>query len=98
MQLREWVASTAAGLTALGVKQHDVVLVLSPNLPEFPVIYLAVLLLGAIVAPSNPLGMESDIVKQVKQSNARFVVTVPEQLSKFQTFGRIPIILIGMYF
>lgn len=94
-ELREWVASTAAGLTALGVKQHDVVLVLSPNLPEFPVIYLAVLLLGAIVAPSNPLGMESDIVKQVKQSNARFVVTVPEQLSKFQTFDRIPIILIG---
>ncbi|CAK9194463.1 unnamed protein product [Sphagnum troendelagicum] len=93
-ELREWVASTAAGLTALGVKQHDVVLVLSPNLPEFPVIYLAVLFLGAIVAPSNPLGMESDIVKQVKQSNARFVVTVPEQLSKFQTFGRIPIILI----
>ncbi|CAM6041020.1 unnamed protein product [Sphagnum compactum] len=93
-ELREWVASTAAGLIALGVKQHDVVLVLSPNLPEFPVIYLAVVLLGAIVAPTNPLGTESDIVKQVKQSNARFVVTVPEQLSKFQTLGRIPIILI----
>ena len=89
------VKKTAAGLAALGVKPKDVVLLLSPNLPEFPIVYLAVVYLGAVVAPSNPLNTNADIAKQLAQASVKFVVTVPELLSKFGDDCELPTILIG---
>lgn len=94
-QVQDMVKRTAAGLAAWGVKPKDVVLLLSPNLPEFPIAYLAVVYLGAVVAPSNPLNTNADIAKQVAQAGVKFVVTVPELLSKFGDECDLPTILIG---
>lgn len=94
-QVHDKVKKTAAGLAALGVKPKDVVLLLSPNLPEFPIVYLAVVYLGAVVAPSNPLNTNADIAKQLAQASVKFVVTVPELLSKFGDDCELPTILIG---
>lgn len=91
------VKKTAAGLTSWGVKPKDVVLLLSPNLPEFPIVYLAVVLLGAVVAPSNPLNTHADIAKQLTQASVKFVVTVPELLSKTEGCA-LPTMLIGKYY
>lgn len=93
-QVSEWVMRTAAGFVAAGVKPRDVVLLLSPNSPEFAIVYLAIVSLGAVAAPSNPLNTDSDIRKQILQANVKFVVTVPELLSKVHDCV-LPTILIG---
>ena len=94
--MNELVKRTAAGLVALGLKPKDVVLLLSPNNPDFAVVYLAVVSVGAVIAPCNPLNTEADIAKQLVQASARFVVTVPELLSKFgENIDALPTILIG---
>lgn len=99
VQMREWVKRTAAGLVVLGVKPRDVVLMLSPNSPEFAVVYLAIVSLGAIAAPSNPLNTEADVAKQLRQADVKFVVTVPELLSKLGHSCNLPTVLIGkIYF
>jgi len=38
----------------MGIKEGDVVFLLSPNCPEYPIIYLASTLVGAIVTTNNP--------------------------------------------
>lgn len=94
--MSEQVKRTAAGFVSLGLNPKDVVLLLSPNNPDFAIVYLAVVSLGAIVAPSNPLNTEADIAKQLMQANVKFVVTVPELLSKFgQNINTLPTILIS---
>jgi 4-coumarate--CoA ligase len=94
--MSELVKRTAAGLVALGLKPKDVVLLLSPNNPDFAVVYLAVVSIGAVIAPCNPLNTEADIAKQLVQASAKFVVTVPELLSKFgENIDALPTILIG---
>src|SRR5262245_60647796 len=49
------VCRLAADLRQRGVAKGDVVAIVAPNLPEWPVIYLATALVGAIVAAINPL-------------------------------------------
>jgi len=78
----------------MGVTPRDVVLMLSPNSPEFVIVYLAIVSLGAVAAPSNPLNTDADIQKQILQANVKFVVTVPELLSKVHNCN-LPTILIG---
>lgn len=93
-QVSEWVKRTAAGLVAMGVTPRDAVMMLSPNSPEFAVVYLAIVSLGAVAAPSNPLNTDADIQKQILQANVKFVVTVPELLTKVNNCN-LPVILIG---
>nr|XP_024370357.1 4-coumarate--CoA ligase-like 7 [Physcomitrium patens] len=92
--MSELVKRTAAGLVTLGVKPKDVVYFLSPNSPEFPVVYLAIVYIGAVAALGNSLNTENDIALQLVQTKAVFVITVPEQFSKIQKCN-LPTILIG---
>lgn len=94
VQVSEWVKRTAAGLAAVGVRPRDVVLMLSPNSPEFVIVYLAIVSLGAVAAPSNPLNTDADIQKQILQVNVKLVVTVPDLLTKVLNCN-VPTILIG---
>ena len=95
LQMNDLVKRTAAGLVTLGVKPKDVVMLLSTNNPEFAIVYLAVVSLGAVVATSNPLNTEDDVAKQLAQADVKFVVTLPELLSKFGSNHTLPTILIG---
>ena len=49
------VALTAGVLRARGVRVGDRVGMQLPNVPYFPVVYFAVMRLGAVVVPMNPL-------------------------------------------
>jgi acyl-CoA synthetase (AMP-forming)/AMP-acid ligase II len=63
------VRALAAGLyRGLGVHQYDVVMLLSPSCIEFPVIFLAVLSLGAVVTTMNPVNTTAEIRRQMKDS------------------------------
>ena len=87
-QLAESVRRTAAGLSRLGFRKGDVFAIYSPNLPEYAVIFLAVASVGGINTTVNPLYTADELAKQLVDSRARFLVTVPPFLDKAQEAAR----------
>jgi acyl-CoA synthetase (AMP-forming)/AMP-acid ligase II len=87
-QLAESVRRTAAGLARRGFKKGDVFAIYSPNLPEYAVIFLAVASLGGINTTANPLYTADELAKQLSDSRARFLVTVPPFLDKAKEAAR----------
>jgi acyl-CoA synthetase (AMP-forming)/AMP-acid ligase II len=87
-QLAEAVRRAAAGLAKRGFKKGDVFAIYSPNLPEYAVIFLAVASVGGINTTANPLYTADELAKQLTDSRARFLVTVPAFLDKAQEAAR----------
>lgn len=84
-QLRRSIRALASGLYhALGVRKGDVVFLLSPNSVLYPTICLAIFSLGAILSPANPINTESEIVKQIRDSGAKLIISAPEELHKLK--------------
>lgn len=81
-QLAESIERTAAGLHARGFKKGEVFGILSPNVPEYAIAFHAVASVGGISCPVNPMYTEQEIGHQLKDSGARFLVTVPGFLAK----------------
>jgi long-chain acyl-CoA synthetase len=68
-------AQRAAGLlSAYGVKAGDRVGLQMPNVPYFPIVYLGILRLGAVVVPMNPLLKDREVAYQLSDSGARVMV------------------------
>jgi len=75
-ELEQDVGALATGFSkVLGVRQHDVVVILLQNSVEFPVCFLAVTWLGAIVTTLNPVNTAQELRNQV--SNAGFNLFIP---------------------
>ncbi len=66
----------AAGLQNLGVKKGDRVAVHLPNCPQYPIAYYAVLRIGAVVVPCNPLYKAHEMTHQLADSGAETIVTL----------------------
>jgi acyl-CoA synthetase (AMP-forming)/AMP-acid ligase II len=81
-ELSDAIARVAASLAQRGFQKGDVFGILSPNVPEFAIIFHAVALLGGINSPVNPLYTEHEAAHQLKDAGARFLVTVPQCLTK----------------
>ncbi|KAK9124099.1 hypothetical protein Sjap_013701 [Stephania japonica] len=85
-QLRLSVHSFASALHhAIGIQKGDVVFVLSPNSLLYPIICLSVLFIGAVLTTANPLNTRPEIAKQVYDSNAKLIISSPEQAHKFES-------------
>jgi long-chain acyl-CoA synthetase len=68
-------AQRAAGLlAAYGVKAGDRVGLQMPNLPYFPILYLGILRLGAVMVPMNPLLKDREVAYHLTDSGARVMV------------------------
>ncbi|KAK7264005.1 hypothetical protein RJT34_31607 [Clitoria ternatea] len=65
----------AAGMSKLGIKKSDVVMILLPNSPEFVFSFMATSMLGAVVTTANPSYTAAEISKQLATSKAKLVVT-----------------------
>ena len=87
-QLTESIQNVAANLSKRGFKQGEVFGILSPNLPEYAIIFHAVATLGGIATLINPLYTDREIAHQLKDSNARFLVTIPSFMEKAQAASR----------
>ncbi|XP_020227182.1 4-coumarate--CoA ligase-like 6 [Cajanus cajan] len=87
------VKSIASGLHKMGVSQGGVVLLLLPNSIYYPVVFLAVLYLGAVVTPLNPLCSVYEIRNQVNECGVSLAFTVPENFKKLEPLG-IPIVAV----
>jgi long-chain acyl-CoA synthetase len=64
----------AHGLRARGIGRGDRVALLCPNLPAFPIVYYAVLKLGAILVPINILLKSGEIAYHLRDCGARALV------------------------
>lgn len=87
-ELAGQIARVAASLAKRGLRKGEVFGILSPNLPEYAIAFHAVASLGGIVSPVNPLYTEHEIGHQLKDANARFLVTVPNFLAKATAAAR----------
>ena len=76
-QLADAIGIAAYNLAQRGFKKGEVFGILSPNCPEYGIAFHAVATLGGIVTPINPLYTRHEIAHQLKDSGARFLVTVP---------------------
>lgn len=74
-QTANFVHRAAAGLARLGVRKSDRIALLLPNHPAFIVSYYAALQIGAVVVAINPLYPKDMILKLLRNSGARALVT-----------------------
>ena len=68
-----------AALQQLGVRPGDRVAIHLPNCPQFLITYYAVLRIGAIVVPCNPLYKAHEMTHQLADSGAEVIVTLSSQ-------------------
>jgi acyl-CoA synthetase (AMP-forming)/AMP-acid ligase II len=81
-QLAAAIRATAAGLARRGLRKGDVVAIDSPNLPEYAVAFHGVASLGGIITTLNPLFTAEEVGKQLADSRARLLITVPQLMEK----------------
>ena len=75
-EYNEAVDRFAAALQGLGVKKGDRVAIHLLNCPQFPIAYYAVLRIGGIVVPCNPVYTAREMRHQLKDSGAEVMVTL----------------------
>ncbi len=74
-QLEEAVNRTARGLTTLGVETGDHIALFLPNIPAFPIAYLAVEKLGAVVVSVNAMLTTGELDYVLADSGAKAIFT-----------------------
>ncbi len=75
-KLKKYSGLVAANLRKQGLRRGDRVAVMLPNTPQTVIAYWGVLRAGGTVVFTNPLYMETEILHQLKDSGARFVITL----------------------
>ncbi|KAG5247485.1 Ca4CL [Salix suchowensis] len=93
-ELKSVVIKVAHGLLNLGISKNDVVLIVAPNSYQFPICFLAIISTGAITTTANPLYTTSELSKQIKDSNPKLIITVPELWDKVKGFN-VPAVFLG---
>ena len=78
------VERVAAFLQHLGVKKGDRVAIILPNVPQYPAVHYAVMRLGAIAVPTNPLYVERELEYQLNNSGAEVAVALDLLYSRVQ--------------
>lgn len=81
-QLADGVRRAATGLAGLGFRRGDVLAIYSPNIPEYAVCFNAAASLGGASTTINPLYTADELAKQLADSGARILVTIPAFLDK----------------
>ncbi len=76
------VRHVAAGLAESGFGKGDVLAFVSPNYPEYAILFLAVAILGGINTTINPACTSSEIASQIEDADARYLFTTPELMAK----------------
>ncbi|MEU0952110.1 AMP-binding protein [Streptomyces niveus] len=75
-QLDAFHRRTAAALTAAGLRKGDVLALHSPNTVAYPVVFYGATRAGASVTTVHPLSTAEEFAKQLRDSSARWIVTV----------------------
>lgn len=81
-ELDDQVRRVAGALAAKGFGKGDKLALLSPNVPEYGVTFLATTMTGGTVTTINPVYNTEEIEYQLKDAGARFLVTIPQALEQ----------------
>ncbi|MED6157878.1 hypothetical protein PIB30_027543 [Stylosanthes scabra] len=76
----ETLASNLTSLFALS--KYDTALILSPNLIHVPILHFALLSLGVVVSPTNPLATRSDLTRIVRLSKPTIAFATSASVNK----------------
>ena len=66
----------AANLRNHGVQKGDRISIMLPNLPQTIISFWAAFKVGAVLVMTNPLYMEKELVHQLEDSGAKFMITL----------------------
>jgi long-chain acyl-CoA synthetase len=86
--LRQRVGALRGALLELGIEPGDRVALMAANNPWFVVSYLAVLGVGGVVVPINPLSPPPEVQQQLASVGARAAVVGPSARSSFSHVDR----------
>src|SRR5688572_5774264 len=78
-QLRGYVNRLAAGFAAHGVTKGEVFAIYSSNIPEYALAFHAVASLGAATTMVSPLFTAEEIIKQLTDARAKYLLTIPQR-------------------
>ncbi|EDO46794.1 predicted protein [Nematostella vectensis] len=81
-KLTEMIKKCGSALIRQGLQTKDMVAVLLPNMPEYPIVFYGVTSVGGIVTTINPAYTTDEIIYQLKDSGAKYLVTVPQLAQK----------------
>ena len=71
------VRAFAGGLVRYGMKPGDVLALMAPNIPEYAVVFHGVATAGCTITTINPTYTSYEVNKQLLDSGARLLVTIP---------------------
>ncbi|WOH09982.1 hypothetical protein DCAR_0729443 [Daucus carota subsp. sativus] len=77
----------SSGLNKLGIHQGDTIMLLLPNSPEFVFAFLGASYRGAISTMANPFFTSAEVIKQVKASNAKLIITQANYVDKIKKYA-----------
>lgn len=77
-ELGRLVDRFASALAGLGVEKKDRVALILPNIPAYPIAHFAVMRLGGVLVPTNPLYVERELEYQLNDSGAETVVILDQ--------------------
>jgi long-chain acyl-CoA synthetase len=78
----------ANALLSLGLKKGDRVLLLMPNLPQLVIGYFGILKAGGVVVFSLPVTEPEELIRQISDSGARFLATIPQMAPSAEDLKR----------
>jgi acyl-CoA synthetase (AMP-forming)/AMP-acid ligase II len=85
----------AVALMRAGVGRESHVAVMLPNVPEFPLMWLALARLGAVIVPLNPAYTTREIDHVVSKSRGTHIVLDHERVGAVQSAERALALLAG---
>ncbi|KAL9236974.1 hypothetical protein vseg_011574 [Gypsophila vaccaria] len=78
---------TGAGMSKLGIRKGDVIMILLQNCPEFVFSFFGGSMIGAVITTANPFYTSSEIFKQVHASKPRLIITQSSFVDKLCLTG-----------
>ncbi|KAJ7553750.1 hypothetical protein O6H91_06G111100 [Diphasiastrum complanatum] len=91
-ELEQQVMALAAGLGSIGVCQGNTVILIAPNSILYPVVFLSVMAIGAVITTANYVNTFPELERQIQDSEARLVVTISSLVQKVKKSG-LPLVL-----
>ncbi|MBM9508614.1 AMP-binding protein [Actinacidiphila acididurans] len=81
-ELAAGVRAVAGSLSARGFRRGDVLAMLAPNVPAYPIAFHGAAMAGAATVVLNPLDTADDLANHLNESGARMIVTMPSEMEK----------------
>ena len=90
-----------SALISMGAKKGDVLCMVVPNIPEFPIAFLGACGVGVTLTTMNPTYRPEEIARQLEMSGSKYVITIGLFLENIKQAAHIyggveKIIVLGM--